>query len=143
MSENNLPAATQASSWVVRVYYEDTDAGGVVYYANYLRFCERARTERLRSFGVNQSNLRAESGIIFVVSRVEADYFASAELDDELNVLSTIASVGAASVVFHQKVMRGQTRLFEARVTIACVDWNRRRATRIPDDLRRLFEGEA
>lgn len=143
MPENNLPAATQTSSWSVRVYYEDTDAGGVVYYANYLRFCERARTEYLRSSGVNQSNLRAERGIIFVVSRVEADYFASAELDDELIVLSTIISIGAASVVFHQKVMRGQTRLFEAKVTIACVDWNRRRATRIPDDLRRLFEGEA
>jgi len=127
----------------VRVYYEDTDAGGVVYYANYLRFCERARTERLRTSGVDQSKLRADRGIVFVVRRVEADYFASAELDDELIVLSSIVSVGAASVGFQQKVMRGSDCLFAARIVIACVDWNRRRATRVPDDLRRLFEGGA
>jgi acyl-CoA thioester hydrolase len=131
------------STWPVRVYYEDTDAGGVVYYANYLRFCERARTERLRAAGVNQNALRAEQGIVFVVSHVEADYFGSAELDDELRVLSCVTKVGAAAIYFHQRVLRADECLFEARVTIACTDWNRRRATRIPADLRRLFESEA
>lgn len=143
MSENHNTATARPSVWPVRVYYEDTDAGGVVYYANYLRFCERARTERLRAQGLNQSELREQRGLVFVVAHVEADYLASAELDDELQVLSTITSVGAASLQFLQRVMRAEERLFEARITIACVDWNRHRATRIPDDLRRLFESEA
>lgn len=132
-----------ASVWPVRVYYEDTDAGGVVYYANYLRFCERARTERLRALGINQHSLRAEQGIVFVVRRVEADYLRSAELDDELLVMSTIYDIGAASLKFEQRVMRGQDCLFTARVTIACLDAGRWQATRIPDSLRTLFESEA
>jgi acyl-CoA thioester hydrolase len=140
MSEIHNIHAARPSAWNVRVYYEDTDAGGVVYYANYLRFCERARTERLRELGVGQRELRAQRGIVFVVSHIEADYFNSAELDDELVVFSSVTSVGAASVHFHQKVMRSGECLFEARITIACVDWNRHRATRIPADLRRLFE---
>ena len=143
MSEIHNTGAARQSAWPVRVYYEDTDAGGVVYYANYLRFCERARTERLRALGINQHELRAEQGIVFVVSRVEADYFRSAELDDELLVLSTVTSMGAASLRFIQRVMRREECLFEAIVTIACVDWNRHRATRIPDPLRRLLESEA
>jgi len=143
MSTIHNTLATSVSTWAVRVYYEDTDAGGVVYYANYLRFCERARTERLRAAGVNQGALRAERGIVFVVSHVEANYFGSAELDDELLVLSSVTKVGAAAIQFHQRVMRADECLFEAHVTIACVDWNRRRATRIPADLRSLFESEA
>jgi len=142
MSEIHNTNAIHQSVWPVRVYYEDTDAGGVVYYANYLRFCERARTERLRALGINQHDLRAEQGIVFVVSRVEADYLKSAELDDELLVLSTVTSVGAATMRFLQRVMRGDERLFEAVITIACVDWNRGRATRIPDTLRSLLESE-
>lgn len=131
------------SVWPVRVYYEDTDAGGVVYYANYLRFCERARTERLRASGVNQRELLATQGIAFMVRRVEANYLKGAELDDELQVVTTVASVGAASLVFQQSILRGAERLFEASITIACVDMRRRRATRIPDALRSLFESEA
>lgn len=131
------------SLWPVRVYYEDTDAGGVVYYANYLRFCERARTERLRALGIDQRALRAEHGILFVVRRVEADYLRGAELDDELQVLSTINDIGAASLKFEQHILRGEQRLFSASVTIACLDAERWRATRIPDFLRTLFESEA
>jgi len=143
MSEIHNTSATRRSVWPVRVYYEDTDAGGVVYYANYLRFCERARTERLRALGVSQQELLTTQGIAFVVRRVEADYLKGAELDDELLVSTTVASLGAASLEFHQQILRGQERLFEARITIACVDMRRRRATRIPEALRNLFESEA
>ena len=126
--------------WPIRVYYEDTDAGGVVYYANYLRFCERARTEWLRTLGVDQRDLLVSQNLAFVVTRVEADYFRSAELDDELDVLSTVSKMGAASLTFNQTVMRGETKVFSAVVHIACVDMSRRRAMRIPDDLRALLE---
>jgi acyl-CoA thioester hydrolase len=136
----NRPAA---SVWPVRVYYEDTDAGGVVYYANYLRFCERARTERLRALGIDQRALNAEHGIVFVVRRVEADYLRGAELDDELRVISSISDMGAASLKFEQQILRGEDCLFTATITIACLDSRRWRATRIPDFLRTLFESEA
>lgn len=131
------------SVWPVRVYYEDTDAGGVVYYANYLRFCERARTERLRSLGIDQRALNAEHGIVFVVRRIEADYLRGAELDDALQVFSHIIDMGAASLKFDQKIMRGNEHLFSATITIACLDSHRWRATRIPEFLRTLLESEA
>lgn len=143
MSKIHNTGAARQSVWPVRVYYEDTDAGGVVYYANYLRFCERARTERLRALGIDQRDLLAEHAIVFVVSRVEADYLKGAELDDALQVISSVTSMGAATLRFKQRVMRGEEILFDALITIACVDWNRRRATRIPDFLRSLLESEA
>ncbi|GAB2904019.1 tol-pal system-associated acyl-CoA thioesterase [Uliginosibacterium flavum] len=143
MSTIHNTGAARQSVWPVRVYYEDTDAGGVVYYANYLRFCERARTERLRALGVDQPQLLAEQNIVFVVSRVEADYLKGAELDDALSVISTVISIGAATLRFQQRVMRGEERLFEGLFTIACVDWKRRRAVRIPDALRSIFESDA
>ncbi|HEX5125487.1 MAG TPA: tol-pal system-associated acyl-CoA thioesterase [Rhodocyclaceae bacterium] len=126
--------------WPVRVYYEDTDAAGVVYYANYLRFCERARTEWLRSVGFQQKNMLAGQGLAFVVSRVEADYLKSAELDDAIEVCSTIDNLGRASVIFRQTVVRGTETLFVARVTVACVDWAKRRPVPLPDTLRSLLE---
>ncbi|KAF7598642.1 MAG: tol-pal system-associated acyl-CoA thioesterase [Candidatus Dactylopiibacterium carminicum] len=143
MAPNLNTVAPRSSSWPVRVYYEDTDAAGIVYYANYLRFCERARTERLRALGIDQRDLRTRHDLVFVVSRVEADYLRPAELDDELQVISTVQSIGAASLLFDQQVMRGEDCLFHARVTIACIDWNRRRPARIPEFLRTLFESEA
>lgn len=130
-------------SWPVRVYYEDTDAGGVVYYANYLKFCERARTEWLRALGIDQRPMLTEQGMAFVVARVEADYLLGAELDDELEVFSTIINMGAAALTFNQNILRGVKRLFSARVTVACVDMSRRRATRIPDSIRSLLESNA
>lgn len=141
MSNNQNPCSRFV--WPLRVYYEDTDAGGVVYYANYLRFCERARTEWLRSLGVSQRQLLADAGLAFVVRRVEADYLLGAELDDELEVVSTIAKLGAASLTFHQTVQRGDAIVFAAAVSVACVDMARRRATRIPDALRSLLESVA
>ncbi|MDQ7988685.1 MAG: tol-pal system-associated acyl-CoA thioesterase [Candidatus Dactylopiibacterium sp.] len=140
MFNNTSP---EPSVWPVRVYYEDTDAGGVVYYANYLKFCERARTERLRTLGIDQRHLAAEHGIVFVVRHVEADYLRGAELDDALRVFTTVTDMRAASLKFEQHIQRDNERLFSATITIACLDARRWRATRIPDFLRTLLESEA
>lgn len=124
----------------LRVYYEDTDAAGIVYYANYLRFCERARTEWLRAIGFEQQRLRSESGLVFVVKSVHAEYMSPALLDDALVLRSVIESLGRASIAFRQRVMRDDTCLFDARIVIACVDQARNRAVAMPADIRRRFE---
>ena len=142
MSDSRTDAAAGADDtfrMIVRVYFEDTDAGGVVYYANYLKFCERARTEWLRARGFGQQALIDESGIAFVVRRLSAEYLGSARLDDELEIRTSIDRVGGASIVFVQHILRGQSRLFEARVTVACVDLARHAATAIPAPIRRLL----
>ena len=90
----------------VRVYYEDTDAGGVVYHANYLQFAERARTEMLRTLGMQQSQLAAETGILFVIRRCVADFLAPARLDDRLEVASRLIDLRGASIDLHQDVRR-------------------------------------
>nr|WP_247734051.1 tol-pal system-associated acyl-CoA thioesterase [Thauera aromatica] len=127
----------------VRVYYEDTDAGGVVYYANYLKFCERARTEWLRALGVGQQALLAAEGIAFVVRSLHADYLASAQLDDALEVVSRIATLRRASLQFDQQVHRGDELLFSARVLVACVDLRRQRPAAIPPSLHALLQSPA
>lgn len=131
------------SVWPVRVYYEDTDTGGVVYYANYLRFCERARTEALRAGGIDHHRLTTEYGIALVVRHVEADYLGGSILDDLLQVNTRITNMSAASIRFEQHILRGEELLFKAVVTIACLDARRWRATRIPPFLRTLLEREA
>lgn len=123
----------------VRVYYEDTDAGGVVYYANYLKFCERARTEWLRATGVDQSQLHAELKIVFVVRSLTADYRLPAVLDDLLEVVSTISRLGRASVVFDQQIRREDQLVFEAQITIACIDSVAKRPVPIPPAVRAQF----
>lgn len=123
----------------VRVYYEDTDAGGVVYYANYLKFCERARTDWLRAIGLEQGRLAADQNIIFVVRSVKADYLQPAVLDDLLDVVTTLGKLGYASLVFDQKIQRGGQTLFEALITIACIDRASKRATPIPPSVRAQF----
>lgn len=114
-------------SWPVRVYYEDTDAGGVVYYANYLRFMERARTEYLRRLGFEQDRLADESGLLFAVRAVTIDYRRPARFNDALEVATRVSAVGRASVRFEQSVRRpgpdGVTALLcEATVQVACLD---------------------
>jgi len=106
----------------VRVYYEDTDAGGVVYYANYLRFLERARTEWLRALGFEQDDLRVRLGILFAVRRVSADYLRPARFNDRLEVTVEPARIGPASIEFSQEVRRGGDTLCTASVRIACLD---------------------
>ncbi len=118
--------------WPVRVYWEDTDAGGVVYYANYLKFLERARTEWLSTLGLEQDQLATEAGVLFVVRRVEADYLRPARFNDRLRVSSCLAELGRASLVMEQEVFRGDERLFAARVQVACVEPVGFRPARIP-----------
>lgn len=125
-----------------RVYYEDTDAGGVVYYVNYLKFMERARTERLRTLGVAQSQL-AEQGLLFVVHSAEARYRAPARLDDELVVSAEVVELNRASLVFAQQVRRtsDDALLCEGRITVACVRADSFKPRAMPEALRAAFAG--
>ena len=108
-------------TFALRVYYEDTDLAGVVYYANYLKFIERARSEWVRALGIDQTQLRAEHGLIFAVRRVEADYLRPARFDDVLTVQTTRHSQTGARLVLGQTVRRGAETLFTARVTLVCL----------------------
>ena len=121
-----------AFRWPVRVYWEDTDAGGVVYYANYLRFMERARTEWLRAHGFEQDVLRDEAGVVFVVRRVEIDYLSPARFNDELDVSVVLHEAGRASLSVRQELVRGERCLARAVVTLACVDAALFKAVKIP-----------
>ena len=118
----------------IRVYYEDTDLGQVVYYANYLKFIERGRTEWLRAAGVDQSALLGRN-LAFVVRRVEADYLRPARFDDQLDVATTLAETAGSRVIVAQSVERDGTTLFTARVTVVCVDLSLMRPTRLPPEI--------
>jgi acyl-CoA thioester hydrolase len=109
-------------TWTVRVYYEDTDAGGIVYYANYLKFFERARTEWLRNIDLHQHLLTDTHGVMFIVKHAAVDYHAPAKLDDEITLTLSIEKLGRASVEFVQHAHRGATLLASGRVKVACVD---------------------
>ena len=126
-----------AFEWPVRVYYEDTDAGGVVYCANYLKFLERARSEWLRALGFEQDRLTREAGILFAVRRVEIDYLAPARFNDELRVEAALERVSKVSLVFAQRVIRPPDAvLVTARVQVVCLDADRFRPTAIPVSIR-------
>ncbi|MGB4102050.1 MAG: tol-pal system-associated acyl-CoA thioesterase [Alphaproteobacteria bacterium] len=119
----------------LRVYYEDTDAGGVVYYANYLRFFERARTEFLRSFGVAQQELRRTHSLIFAVRSCEVDYLAPAFLDDMLQVVTEIRAVGASRLDMAQIIRHEERTITTGRITVVAIGVDGK-AKRIPDFLR-------
>lgn len=121
-------------TWPVRIYYEDTDAGGIVYYANYLKFFERARTEWLRTTGVGQQRMLEDHGAGFVVRSAQIDYHAAARLDDEITLTLEIAKLGRASVVFSQQAFRGEQLLASAQVKVGCIDLNTLRPRALPDD---------
>jgi acyl-CoA thioester hydrolase len=125
MSTMQSPATAAAFTWTVRVYYEDTDTGGIVYYANYLKFFERARTEWLRAAGFDQRRLSEEFGLQFVVARIECEYRQPARLDDLIEIDLRVQKAGRASVVFEQTARRGATVLANATVKAACVDSRR------------------
>jgi acyl-CoA thioester hydrolase len=125
-----------AFSLPVRVYYEDTDAAGVVYYANYLRYLERARTEWLASIGHPLTELERVHRIVFVVRRIEVDYRLPARLWDALDVTVAIEALGRASLTVEQEVRRGDRTLASARVMLACVDRERFKPARIPLSLK-------
>ena len=108
-------------AFAVRVYYEDTDLAGIVYYANYLKFIERGRSEWVRERGIDQGALKAEAGIVFAVRKLEADYLKPAKFDDLLSVTTDLEALGGASLTLRQEVWRGAERLFQARVVLVCL----------------------
>lgn len=120
----------------LRVYYEDTDLAGIVYYANYLKFVERGRSEWVRSLGVDQVALKSERGIVFAVRRVEADYLKPAKFDDELIVTTRMAAETGARIMLEQEVIRGGERLFTAQITLVCLN-DLGAPARLPADIRR------
>ena len=115
----------------LRVYYEDTDAAGIVYYANYLRFIARGRTEFLRELGHDQ-NLLMKEGVAFAVRSVAAEYLKPARLDDQLMIETAITELGGAQLVFSQRVVRGEDLLLDAKIRVACIDPASGREKRIP-----------
>ena len=124
-----------AHRFELRVYYEDTDLAGIVYYANYLKFIERARTEFARALGIDQAILRRDSGVVFAVRKVEAEFLRPAAFDDELVVETAPVSVGPARVVLRQIVFRADEQLFEAHVTLVAISTSGR-STRLPEVFR-------
>jgi acyl-CoA thioester hydrolase len=122
----------------LRVYYEDTDLAGIVYYANYLRFIERARTEWVRTLGVDQTALKRDEGIVFAVRRVEADYLHPAKFDEELVVETSTLQVTGARIVVQQDVKRGEELLFSAQVTLVALT-ETGQPSRLPANLRLML----
>jgi len=143
MSRPLSPSAPQSESrspvfsWPTRVYWEDTDAGGVVYHASYLRFLERARTEWLRALGVDQQRVREDHGVVFVVRDMEIEFLLPARLDDELDVTVETGERRSASMVFSQRIVRRAdgAALVAARVRAACIEAATFKPCRIPNHL--------
>ena len=123
----------------IRVYYEDTDSGGIVYYANYMKFAERARTEYLRDLGYDHITLEREKGLFFVVRHVEADYYKPAKLDDLLAVDTQVSDVKNASFAMKQTIRRDNTVLVSMAVKLACINKDNR-PVKIPQDMKALLE---
>ncbi len=140
--------------WPVRIYYEDTDSGGVVYYANYLKFMERARTEWLRELGLQQDDLRDRLGVIFAVRQVKIDYLLPAKFNDYLVVTATMNKKGKASITFEQTVERSADKnqdscgdskreiLAKAEIKIACLDASAFKPAVIPEEILDKITGE-
>jgi acyl-CoA thioester hydrolase len=121
--------------WPVRVYYEDTDAGGLVYHANYLNFFERARTEWLRSYAIEQDVLRHTHGILFVVRRLCVDYHKPARFNQMLHIHTCVTKIGRASLDMAQEIRHGEETLASAQVKLACVDCHSLRPQAMPPSL--------
>ena len=119
----------------VRVYWEDTDAGGVVYYANYLKFMERCRTDWLRHLGVDQNRLRMERGLQFAVVSVAVDFLRPAFLNDEVLVTAALERLSGATIYFKQTIMRGDAQIIDASTRVACLDSGTLKPRAIPKDL--------
>ncbi|MDD9900002.1 MAG: tol-pal system-associated acyl-CoA thioesterase [Alphaproteobacteria bacterium] len=123
----------------VRVYYEDTDAAGIVYHASYVRFAERGRTEMLRDAGYEHATLLKEQGIAFAVVSMQIDFKAPGKLDEELTVASKVTKLGGASMHLLQTVRRGTEDLCAMKVALVCIDKNMK-AVRLPDEVREIFK---
>ena len=139
MNDLGLPrVATSAHRRALRVYFDDTDAAGIVYYANYLKFAERARTDMLRDLGVSHADMMKHDGLVLVVRRCEVDYLKPARLDDLLTVETSVTKLGGASVELAQRVSRDGETLVDLKVLVVCVGKDGRPA-RIPDHLRAVL----
>lgn len=125
----------------IRVYYEDTDAGGVVYHARYLAFAERGRTEMLRAAGFEHAPLLSEGGIAFAVVAADLQYKAPAKLDDELTIKSEIVRLGGASMEIKQGIFCADRLLTEIKVTLVCVD-SAFKAVRLPQEMRKIYDSK-
>lgn len=123
----------------LRVYYEDTDLAGIVYYANYLKFIERARTEFVRQLGIDQTTLKKVHGIVFAVRRVEADFISPARFDDDLTVVTASEALTGARIKLRQDIRRGSEILFTAIVTLVALN-EAGRAARMPKEVRRILQ---
>ena len=124
----------------VRVYYQDTDAGGVVFHAQYLAFMERARTELINALGIDLARLADVQRVLFLVHELKARYHAAARLNDMLSVSAEVVKIGRASLVFRHRVERQAELLVEAEVTLALVDRDRMRPARMPKELQQAFK---
>ncbi len=135
MSERAATAPALPFEFALRVYWEDTDAGGIVFYANYLKFFERARTEWLRALGVEQQALREATGAIFVVADTRVVYRSPSRLDDLLRVTVELREAGRASMLIAQRALRGDLLLAEGEIRIGCIDAGTFRPRRIPNQI--------
>ncbi len=137
LTKKPIPATARMATHrqAIRVYFDDTDAAGIVYYANYLKFAERARTDMLRDLGVSHAEMMARDGLVLVVRRCAIDYLKPARLDDLLAIETDVGKLGAASVDLTQRVLRGGEKLAELKVQVVCVGKDGKPA-RIPDYLR-------
>lgn len=127
-------------SWPVRVYFQDTDAGGVTYHASYVNFMERSRTEWLRTFGYSNAGLMQELGMVFVVRSLRLDYLKPALLDDLVAVTSSIKELGRSRVTVSQQIVRGDELLAEGEVHLVCVDMKTFKPVSVPDVLRKHWD---
>lgn len=124
----------------IRVYYEDTDSGGVVYHSNYLNFMERARTEWLRNLGINQYNLKLTDNMIFIVANLDIKYKKSALLDDELQINTKLENIKACSLLLQQEIYRDTELLTVCSIKVACVDATKFNPLKIPSHIKKLME---
>lgn len=127
-------------TWPIRVYYEDTDAGGVVYHSQYLNFMERARTEWLRAVGLAQTELLRQERVLFVVHSMQCQFKKPARLDDALHVISSLSEMGRGSFICRQQIVRDDHVLIEAQVKVACVDADTFKPTAIPARIKKALE---
>lgn len=126
--------------WPIRVYYEDTDGGGLVYHANYLKFMERARTEWLRSLGFEQNELKNKMGVIFVVRNIALQYKRPAYFDDALTVISSLSKVGRSLLVFEQAIHRDHLLLTQATIEIVCISASEFKPVHIPQSIQQAMQ---
>ena len=133
-------AGIKIFSLPVRIYFEDTDSGGVVYHSNYLKFMERARTEWLRSAGIDQHHLKCHDHIMFVVHRIDIQYKLPARFNDDLIVKSELKDIGSSKIEFRQMIYRENEMLIDASVDIACIDSEKFKPVRIPSTVKQTME---